>query len=154
MPRPPPTPSLFPYTTLFRSKTTLIELDRRIRENPAYDVRASLVLACGARSCAYAHAPAFRAENLDAQLDQTIARTLREGRSIDIDEETKEIRILPIFFMYQEAIEDWLTATRIAPDFERWIVANSPDPEALRTLLEQEYALVSQELIWEIDRAE
>src|SRR5690625_6763356 len=75
MPRPPPTPSLFPYTTLFRSKTTLIELDRRIRENPAYDVRASLVLACGARSCAYAQAPAFRAENLDAQLDRSEEHT-------------------------------------------------------------------------------
>lgn len=135
-------------------KITLIDLDKRIQDNEAYDVRASLVLACGARSCPYVQAPVFRAEHLSEQLDDAIARTLHEGRSIEIDQETEEIRLLPIFFMYQEAIEAWLQEARIAPDFEHWIVSQSPDPQAIGALLEQGYRLVAQELNWEIDRHE
>lgn len=135
-------------------KITLIKLDERIRNNPAYDARVSLVLACGARSCPYAQAPAFTAENLDDQLNKTIRRTLEERRAIEIDHDEEEIRILPIFFLYQEAIETWLHERGEDIEFRDWLIDQSPDPTLLRTLLDQGYSLDAQEMDWEIDRAE
>lgn len=135
-------------------KLSLIALDKRIRNHPAYDVRASLALACGARSCPYVQAPAFRGERLEEQLDQVIQRTLRERRSVEIDEETQEIRILPIFFMYQGDIEAWLDSEHPGTSFEDWLVSQTADPARLHALREEGYRVVSQELDWEIDKNE
>lgn len=135
-------------------KISLIKLDERIRENPAYDARVSLVLACGARSCPYVQAPAFTAADLDTQLNKAIRRTLTERRAIEIDNEEKEIRILPIFFLYREALEDWLQTHDEPTSFEDWLLNQTPDPSALRELLDEGYALEAQEMNWEIDRNE
>lgn len=135
-------------------KITLIALDKRIRTNPAYDPRVSLVLACGARSCAYVQSPAFRANTLDEQLDQVVRRTLAEARAIEIDKEERKILILPVFFLYQDAIEDWLATQTPAQDFESWLLSMTPDPDALHALIDEGYHIESQEMNWEIDRAE
>lgn len=132
-------------------KITLIALDKRIRENPVYDPRVSLVLACGARSCAYVQSPAFRAETLDQQLDDVVRRTLAEARSIEIDDEEEQILILPIFFLYQDAIEDWLAQKTPAQEFDAWLLSKSPDPDALQALVDQGYSIEPQEMNWEID---
>lgn len=135
-------------------KISLIDLDKRIRSNPAYDPRVSLVLACGARSCAYVQSPAFRADTLDTQLDDVVRRTLQEARAIEIDEEEEKILILPIFFLYQDIIEDWLAEQTPAQEFQSWLLSMAPDADALLALIDEGYSIESQEMNWEIDRHE
>src|SRR5262249_61733067 len=49
--RRPPTSTLFPYTTLFRSETPLpVSLDGRLREAPALRSAARVVIECATRS--------------------------------------------------------------------------------------------------------
>lgn len=133
-------------------RLSLSGLEKQMRQNPAYDPRVRLLLACGGQSCPFVQAPAFRGEHWEDEVHRAIRQLLEREANLQVDTATKTIRLNPMLFIYREELTQWLAAQNPPQRFETWLDQLSPASEAIGKRLAEGYTLESAPIRWDVDR--
>lgn len=137
------------------SEMSLADIESRIIRTTFSDPRAHFAISCGAVSCPLLPTTPFDGITLDRRLDQAARSFINRTRNVQVDHETKQIRVSPIFGWYQADFIRFVKSrgTHPAPQLSDLLAmyAEPPLREALTRAIRGRYQVELLPFDWRVN---
>jgi len=132
---------------LKKDKLTLNDVENKILRPVYKDARVHAAINCASQGCPPLRAEAFRAADLDKQLDDQVARWLHDAKRNRFDESKSKLEISKVFDWFKDDF------VRDAGNVPAWIAKFVPEHKAWLTDPKRKLAIDYLDYSWKLNEA-
>ncbi len=137
-------------------KMNLYDVENKIIRAQFNDARIHFAINCGSASCPLLRKDAFDAAGLSRQLEEASTQFVNDGKSVGVDEATRQIRMSKIFEWYTDDFVAFARAhgSVAQPTVLDFVLLYAKDPLAtrLRAARTRGYAIVFLDYDWNVNQ--